>query len=258
MLPNLATLRIGADADVSDILALYQNGQRLLLYHPEDANNRALVLAGVTRNGYDLQNAPNFTNDWGVVMAAVQQEGHALLFASQELRADREIVLAAVRNYGQALAYASKELQGDLEVAYAAIENNGEALFSASDELRDDKEFVIAAVTSKDTHYCTLTFASYRLQDDPEVVRRAVEVNGQALEHASERLRNDENIVLAAVNHDGNALQYASRRLKNTVITVQAAVRQNPAALHFASPDLREWFQMYPQAAAPLPTPPEP
>ena len=256
LLPNLATLRIGADADVSDILALYQSGQRLLLYHPEDANNRALVLAGVARNGYDLQNAPNFTNDWGVVMTAVQQEGHALLFASQELRADRDIVLAAVRNYGQALEYASEELQADIEVAYAAIENDGEALFSVSDELKDNKHFVIAAVTSEGTDSCTLTFASDRLQNDPEVVRRAVEVNGQALEHASERLRDDVNTVLAAVTRDGNALQYASGRLKNTVITVQAAVRQTPSALHFASHDLREWFRMHPEAAAPLPTPP--
>ena len=41
------------------------------------------------------------------------QYGHALMYASKELRADREVVLAAVTQDGDALKWASKELQVD-------------------------------------------------------------------------------------------------------------------------------------------------
>ena len=45
--------------------------------------------------------------DRDVVLAAVQQDGDALEYASAELQADREVVLAAVQQDGYALEYAS-------------------------------------------------------------------------------------------------------------------------------------------------------
>jgi hypothetical protein len=47
------------------------------------------------------------------VLAAVAQNGGALLWASAELQGDREIVLAAVAQNGHALQYAAAELKGD-------------------------------------------------------------------------------------------------------------------------------------------------
>ena len=49
-----------------------------------------------------------------MVLAAVQQNGRALKYASEELQADREVVLAAVQQNGEALTYASRELQAKL------------------------------------------------------------------------------------------------------------------------------------------------
>ena len=60
------------------------------------------------------------------VLAAVGQDGEALLYASKELQADKEVVLVAVKQDGYALYNASKELQvdkglrEDAEVASAA------------------------------------------------------------------------------------------------------------------------------------------
>jgi hypothetical protein len=48
----------------------------------------------------------------------MQQNGVALLYASEEFRADHEIALAAVPLNGTALRYASEELRAD-EVAIA-------------------------------------------------------------------------------------------------------------------------------------------
>tara|TARA_B110000444_G_scaffold151376_1_gene141652 strand:- start:352 stop:501 length:150 start_codon:yes stop_codon:yes gene_type:complete len=47
------------------------------------------------------------------VLAAVQQDGHALKYASDGLRADREVVSAAMQEDGRFLAYASAELRDE-------------------------------------------------------------------------------------------------------------------------------------------------
>ena len=46
-----------------------------------------------------------------IVLEAVKNDGYALEYASEELKADTEIVLAAVKNNGMALEYASKKLK---------------------------------------------------------------------------------------------------------------------------------------------------
>ena len=81
-----------------------------------------------------------------LVLAAVRCNGHALRYASEQLRGDREVVLAAVRQNGWALEYASGQLKGDREVVLAAVKQNGDALCYASPQLRSDREVVLAAV----------------------------------------------------------------------------------------------------------------
>ena len=49
------------------------------------------------------------------VLEAVKQDGDALQYASEELRADREVVMEAVKQNAYALFYASEELQDDLK-----------------------------------------------------------------------------------------------------------------------------------------------
>ena len=49
--------------------------------------------------------------DREIVLAAVAQNGCALMFASEALRGDRDVVLVAVAENGKALDYASPELR---------------------------------------------------------------------------------------------------------------------------------------------------
>ena len=58
-------------------------------------------------------------------LAAAQQRGGALVYASAELQADREVVLAAVQQDGHALQYATAELQADREGVLAAVQQDG-------------------------------------------------------------------------------------------------------------------------------------
>ena len=66
--------------------------------------------------------------DREVVLAAVEEDGWALEYASVELQADREVVLAAVQQDGYALNYASVELKADREIREAASKQSAHAV----------------------------------------------------------------------------------------------------------------------------------
>lgn len=63
-----------------------------------------------------------------MVLAAVQQEGMLLEFASARLKNDPVVVLAAVRQAGHALWHASDELKNDPELLLTAVQQRSGAL----------------------------------------------------------------------------------------------------------------------------------
>ena len=137
--------------------------------------------------------------NWEVVLAAVAQNGYALMYGSDELKADREVVLAAVARNGGALWYASAELKADREVVLAAVAHYrtvGYALRSGSDELKADREVVLAAVAQNGQ---SLSCVSAELQADREVVLTAV------TEQEPRRLRPAARVGRAADNRPGYA-----------------------------------------------------
>jgi len=174
--------------------------------------------------------------DKEVVLAAVNQHGEALEFASEEMKGDKEVVLAAVNVFGFALRHASEELKGDKEVVLAAVNRHGRALQFSSDELKGDKEVVLAAVKKNGW---ALRHAFEELKGDKEVVLTAVNQHGEELRHASQELKGDKEMVLAAVNQSGKALEFASDELKGDKEVVLVAVNQHEEALVYALPTLR-------------------
>merc|ERR1711871_608769 len=79
-------------------------------------------------------------------MAAVQENGRALEFASRDLRNDTRVVLAAVRTSGSALEYAAPELQGLDEIVQAATQENVWALRFAASHLTLNLDVSVKAV----------------------------------------------------------------------------------------------------------------
>jgi len=155
------------------------------------------------------------------VLAAVAQNGNALLSASVALRNDREVVLAAVAQNGLVLRWAPEALKNDRAFVLAAVAQNGEVLGHVHDALVEDREVLLAAVTQNGL---ALRYA-WRwaaLKNDREVVLAAVAQNGKALEYASEALQNDFRVRLAAATSHrspnlaamGAALNDIERELK--------------------------------------------
>ena len=76
-----------------------------------------------------------------MVLKAVQENGLALEYASDELKDDVEIVITAVNNNGLALMYASDELKKDNDIIRAAVSENVKVSDSDKEETDFDKEF---------------------------------------------------------------------------------------------------------------------
>jgi hypothetical protein len=77
------------------------------------------------------------------VLAAVNQNGWSLDYASDRLKDNEEFVLVAVNQKGRYLAYVSDRLKDDKAVVLASVSKNGYALRHASDRLRRDVNFCI-------------------------------------------------------------------------------------------------------------------
>lgn len=78
--------------------------------------DKAYVLSVLRSDGLALQFAPAFWNDKEVVTVAVEQDGHALHWASAALKSDKDVVLAAVHQKWAALTHVHPDLLLDIEI----------------------------------------------------------------------------------------------------------------------------------------------
>ena len=119
------------------------------------------------------------------VFAEDKFQGHELLINDQALRSNAKLVMAAVQQDGVALEYASDNLKDNPEVVIAAVQEKGLALMYASDNLKNNLKVVMAAVQENGV---VLSFASDNLKNDYDVVMAAVKENGEALRFASDNV----------------------------------------------------------------------
>ena len=139
------------------------------------------------------------------MLAAVKQDGYALQFASEALRADRGVVLAAVRQDGFAL-HASKVLRGDPEVVLAAVKENGRALRHASEALRADRFLARAAreasALARLPRLCRFLLARHRQES---AARVAAQADGWLIRHGQDGFARACKRQRAALTRGGSA-----------------------------------------------------
>ena len=119
-----------------------------------------------------------------------------------------------------------------LNVIIKFYENNSYAIIINSSY----KELIFKAVNQ---YGLALEYASINLQNDKEIVLEAIKQNGLALKYTSINLQNNKEIVLEAVKQNGFTLRYASIDLQNNKEIVFKAVNQTGWSLQYASNDLK-------------------
>ena len=161
------------EANAEKVLAAVRTaGCEVRFAHPKLQVDRAIVLAAVQQDGHALAHAANFRDDPEVVLAAVSQNGFALGYASPVMQANRAIVEAAVKQAGGALRFASNALCADRELVLLAIADDAAALrFVSSPSLRADRTIVRAAVRRDERAAVAFTPIERLAASDKEIAR---------------------------------------------------------------------------------------
>src|SRR3989338_4349086 len=75
-----------------------------------------------------------------MVIAALQRDGQALKYASQELKSNKKFVLKVVSKYGSALEFVDEKLKADIDVVTTAILSHPSAILFADPIFKENKE----------------------------------------------------------------------------------------------------------------------
>lgn len=174
----------------------------------EAADEYAMSFAKVSENGMNLKDVSQECINRLMVLAAVAQNGLALQFAPQKLRADRDVVKIAVAQNPKAIEYADlHRMRADRREKWVGLVTaDGMQLKHAPEDLKKDSTVVLAAVKQNG-----LAFHHLPCECEPKLYREA---------------------LLAAVAQNGLALQLGSAKLRADPDIVAAALAQNPEAIH--------------------------
>ena len=166
--------------------------------------NKDFVHEAVKYDGMLLKQAsPKFWDNKIIVKAACKQNIRAFQAASERIKNDLDFVLKLVKIDGTALLWVSNNVRADRNIMFEALQT-ADVLSYSPVELKNDEEIVLKSVK----HWPqSLQHASERLRDNKRVVLQAVKVDGLALKYASDRLKSDKKIVLAAIANNKAAIR---------------------------------------------------
>lgn len=199
------------------------------------------------------------TDKW---IEEVEQDWRRLRKASDAVRNDRELVLAAINaSEGQAIKYAGDEARSDAEIISAAMDFDSALCRYATGRLHTDRSFLLKALRAASTRGLGRKFHSYfrwydsglawdrefmslilqedgawlrfaplELQNDPQLVRIAIESYPGAWRSLADRsaLRGDREFAAWAVQRDLLNLNYVSEELRADRVFVLAALAAAP------------------------------
>ncbi len=80
------------------------------------SDEKQLAIAAVQVDAWQLENYPEFQDDNDVVLAAVQNKGATIQFASARLKSDKKTVIAAIKNDPYILDFIDEKFRDDDDI----------------------------------------------------------------------------------------------------------------------------------------------
>ncbi|MCL2722622.1 MAG: DUF4116 domain-containing protein [Treponema sp.] len=197
--------------------------------------------------------SPELRADIDFMTIAINKNGIALQYASEELRGNKELALYALENCNATHSIIevrdlyktlSQALRADIDIITSAVKLDASVLCNAPDEFRDNKELAMLALNNQyyspfSCPHGLIYCLSPRLKADVDFMISVINKNISDLQYASDDLHSDINFMTRAVNKSGFAIRYASDDLRDNIDLVTIAINQDASALRFASDDLR-------------------
>lgn len=162
-----------------------------------------------------------------------------LRYVGEQWGHDRDFVLenVSVKEGGYQIIFASEELKNDREVVLAAISNDDLAFSEIRSKFKKDKSFLIDAV-----HINPLIFNKIdpQLKLDKDIALSAVTKAGWILKNMDESLRNNKKIALAAIKNDPKAIWSAGDVFKNDLDLNLKCIKRNGLIFQYAAETIRD------------------
>ena len=189
-----------------------------------------LSFAAVQQNGHALRFCKPFQSNARIVRAAVEENGNAILHASQKMQEDDDIIACALKTSPEAVFLLPKQKQP--QWVPIALSYRGWLLMEMPAAWKTLENVLCAVKNDGLAAPCAPMF-----RDNETVALAAVTQCGRALRFFSRRLQDDDEVVLAAIQQSGSAIQFSSARLLDALAEV--AVAQFPYAFVHLSLKIR-------------------
>ena len=170
----------------------------------------------------------------------------SLVFASEDLKKDKEFVIWCVGKHYADLEHVNESLQSDRDVVMAAIAHNKGAFCFACNSIRDDPELALQCSTA-----CPDVAQHYgeTLCQDKGFILSAIRENAEVFRYLKDQWHDDEDAAKLAVEGSVDNFCQCSDTLRDNHAFVLFAV-QKGANLHDASAALRSDTELCRAAAA--------
>ncbi|MEE3342774.1 MAG: DUF4116 domain-containing protein [Bacilli bacterium] len=207
-------------------------------------DDKNIILDAIKQNVYvfSIYASDNLKKDKEVVLEAIKIKGNLLKSVDESFKKDRDVVLAAVQNSGFFLRYADDSLKKDKDFILELVKNvNQDIIWLADDSLRKDKDFILTLIN--DYHFGDiLKHLDDSFKKDKEVVLAAIknDTTGTVFYKIDESLKKDRDVVLEAVKKNGSLLDDLIDSFKKDKEIVLAAIKQNSYSIEYADESLKE------------------
>ncbi len=163
-------------------------------------DDREFVKNAVRSNGYTLEYAKKFRNDYEVVKIAVEDSPEAIQYASNNLKKNIDIVKTALSNSKYNLIFSlacMKKYNDDDKLVKLALRANGANICYTSRRIRDNYEMAKYALEHQRDVYPSSAYGamSARLRDDKSLAMIELKREQPCISEFSSRLKNDDEIA---------------------------------------------------------------
>jgi len=212
-------------------------------YFPKEfRGNREFILKLMIQNLATLEHVDvSLRNDKEIVLTAISHQGCVFRHASEQLRDDPEVALAAIRLHPTMLRNASPRLLSDFNFMSEALTYYGRGLLLMPKEMQNNRSLVKIALRNNGMLLQELPEYS----NDLDMVRIAVQSEGNSLQFASWELCTNKDLVLEAIATASNPeLILVISHMQNDFEVCLAAVAKSKYALRNVSKRIRESPEM--------------
>ena len=206
-----------------------------------DYTNFDDVLQSVCKKSKNIYLASKeLQNNKDILLIIVKYNSCGYKYVPEHLKYDKDIILEVIKKnnnqYKNIYKNLPDNLKADKQIILEVIKINIELLYYAPFVIINDYDIIMEAININP--FNGLKYASEQLKDNYDIVLKAVEKNGYALQFASNKLKDNFNIVYTALTKGKSSkccFKYASNKLKGNKDIVHVAILEHYSNLKYAS-----------------------